>query len=310
MSWKSIVSAGLLCILASPAWAVPSLSVTRSYNQAQGAIIWEVRVTQDTLTSLGIELPMQLAGYAATPLTAGLPFLRDSGGDATNGAVGNTWYYNETAAGSGVLLWNTQQIASNQTQNVGANPFTGNQTEGLWIDTATRRLFAALGSDINMPDVDGTLAGRQIATLHIATSDGILSWTNAVLAESGVTTTVSGSLGSIVARGDMNGNGVRNFQDATPFGLALTNPSGYAAQFPGLNRSARGDMNGNGVFNFQDATPFGNCLVNAATCLAPPTSGGGSGGLSLAGSVVPEPTSIGLVGFAVLGLLGIYRRNR
>jgi hypothetical protein len=306
MSWKSIVITGLLCVVAAPAWAVPSLSFTSSYNAAQDAIIWEVRVTQDTATALAIEAPFTLANHPV--ITNFTPFLRDSGGDATNGAVGQTWYYNETAAGSGTLVWNTQQDAADTEQDFGNNPFTGTETEGLTIDTVARTLFAALGSDVNLPDIDGVTAGTQVATLHIASGDGILNWTDLIVAESSAQTLLTGSRNSIRARGDMNGNGTLTFADITPYTQILGAAGGIAAYnvaFLGLNGRARGDFTGEGNTTFADIPTFTSCL-SGGSCGPPlagvPGGGSGSGGGG-AGIATPEPSSIVMVFFAALGLL-------
>jgi hypothetical protein len=167
------------------------------------------------------------------------------------------------------------------------------------------RLFAALGSDTNMPDVDGGLAGRQIATLHIASSDGIFSWTDAVLAESGVNTLVSGSRNSI-RLADMNGDGNVNGLDVTPFVQVVANLALYQAAFPGLDGVGRGNINGDADANGLDVTPFVTCV----TMVGCPGSGGGSGGGGgVAASAVPEPGSIllALIGAAALGFV---RRGR
>jgi hypothetical protein len=307
MSWKSIVSAGLLCIVASPAWAVPSLSVVRSYNSGLGVIEWQVRVTQDTATALAIEAPFTL-----TPVTAGFNVnLRSnsstsqtthSSGD-NNGAANQTWYYNVDTNGT-TLLWNTKQSASDLEQNIGANPFTGTQTEGLWLNTANNRLFAALGSDVNMPDADAGLAGRQVRTLHIASNDGVLNWSNLKIAESGtLAATLSGSFSSI-RKADMNGDGVVNGLDVTPFVQALTNLSAYNTAFAGLDGVARADINGDGAANGLDVTPFVSCVTGGGC--AP---GAGSGGISA--SVVPEPAStfLLLMGSVAAVMFGGRRRS-
>lgn len=307
MSWKSIVITGLLCVVASPVLAVPSITAKPTYSAANGGIMWEVQVTQDGNNSLALELPIVLQGFTGSFTT----FLNNAaGGDKTNGAANSTWYYNETAAGSGTVIWNTTgnpTNAANETQNTGNNPFTGTITEGLQIDTAGKRLFAALGSSINLPDADAVAAGKQVATLHILTSDGQLSWTNAIVAENGTNNTITGKVGSVV-RGDMNGNGARNFLDVSPFGTALSNPANYATQFPGLDRIARGDMNGNGALNFLDVAGFGNCLSNPATCIANPVVGAGSGSEAVGSSAVPEPASLVLLLLSAVAGVGLRRR--
>ncbi|MEW6249473.1 MAG: hypothetical protein AB1716_02420 [Planctomycetota bacterium] len=55
--------------------------------------------------------------------------------------------------------------------------------------------------------------------------------------------------------GDMNCDGVVNFDDINPFVLALSDPPGYAAAYPDCDR-ALGDVNGDGVVDFDDINPF------------------------------------------------------
>ncbi len=63
--------------------------------------------------------------------------------------------------------------------------------------------------------------------------------------------------GQVVQRvpGDLNCDGVVNFSDINPFVLALTDPAGYAAAFPGCNL-LNADINGDGVVDFSDINPF------------------------------------------------------
>ena len=309
MSWKSIVTAGLLCVVASPVLAVPTLNVTRTYNQAMGVIEWQVTVTPTSgyTGALAIEAPFTVQGVGAFN-----PMLRansstsettHSTGD-NNGAANQTWYYNVDTNGT-TLLWNTKQLASNLEQNPGDNPYTApTRTDGLWLNTANNRFYASLGSDVSMP--------TPVKVLHIASNDGVVRWNNLKIEETGApgtSTLLTGQFTSIL-RGDMNGNGTRNFLDVAPFGLALNNPAAYAAQFPGLDRVARGDMNTNGALNFLDVSPFGVCLGGGVCPSNPVLAGSGSGGGSIGGSaVVPEPTAMVLGLWSVLAAIGLLRRR-
>lgn len=59
-------------------------------------------------------------------------------------------------------------------------------------------------------------------------------------------------------RGDMNNDRFVDFGDINPFTLALSDPTGYASAFPGLERSMvwHGDVNCDGSFDFADINPF------------------------------------------------------
>jgi hypothetical protein len=202
-------------------------------------IEWEVTITQDGTGSLAVELP-----FVLSPASTGFTTTLYPGSGIVNGAPNQTWYYNETFLGSGVLVWNTQDDPNNHDQNLGANPFTMTNTEGLYVDTAGKVFFSALGSGVNLPD--------PVPTLHVASSDGELTWSDAIIAEEGETYLVSGMATSILV-GDLNGDGELTFAgDFAPFQLAKTNPAGYEALFPGLDYRARGDLNGDGMFDDGD----------------------------------------------------------
>jgi hypothetical protein len=151
----------------------------------------------------------QVFGQPGSPATLFPLFMNDAKGDDTNGGIDATWYYNETAAGSGELLWNISvpPNASDHTQNPGDNPFTGTTTSGLWIDAPNRRLFASLGSTTNLPDALSLMPGKQVRLLHVLTSDGILNWTNATIIENGVEYSDIGGTAKSIVPGDMNGSG-------------------------------------------------------------------------------------------------------
>lgn len=61
--------------------------------------------------------------------------------------------------------------------------------------------------------------------------------------------------------GDLNCDGVMNNFDIDPFVLALTDPAGYAAAFPGCD-VCTGDVNSDGLFNNFDIDPFVACILN------------------------------------------------
>jgi len=56
-------------------------------------------------------------------------------------------------------------------------------------------------------------------------------------------------------RGDLNCDGLINFDDINPFVLALTDPAGYAIAYPNCN-ILNGDINGDGRVDFDDINPF------------------------------------------------------
>lgn len=60
--------------------------------------------------------------------------------------------------------------------------------------------------------------------------------------------------------GDMNCDGEVDFGDINPFVLALTDPAGYAVQFPDCS-VFNADITGDGKVNFEDINPFVDLLV-------------------------------------------------
>jgi hypothetical protein len=97
--------------------------------------------------------------------------------------------------------------------------------------------------------------------------------------------------GDGITAGDLNGDGLVNFGDLTPFVKALTDIPGYEAMFPGIDRVAACDVSGDGLCNFGDLTPFVSLL----------TGGPGSA------TSVPEPTSLCL---CICTLLVVFGRRR
>jgi hypothetical protein len=159
-------------------------------------------------------------------------------------------------------------------------------------------LFAALGSDVNMP--------QPVNTLHIASNDGVLNWSNLLIAEDGVSgggaggVSLTGSFSSI-KKADMNGDGAVNGLDVNPFVQQLTNPAGYLVSFPGLDGQARADINNDVASNGLDVQPFVVC-VTMGGC---PGGGGGSGEVGGLGAIgIPEPATIALLALGALALLG------
>jgi hypothetical protein len=314
MSWKNLLlCGGLVCVLTSRAAAQPEITVTSSYNTTLDVIEWVLSITpSDGYTgALAIEAPFILDGFGSFN-----PTLRANGSTSqtthsagdNNGTGAQSWYYNVDTNGT-TLLWNTKGSSADIEQNTGANPFSGTETDGLWMDTATNSLFASLGSDVNMP--------VPVKTIHFASNDGNVYWDDLMVEETGdpgSTELLTGAATS-VKRVDMDGNGVISGLDIQPLidvlnGLLVTN---YNPVYPGLDGIARADADNNGVVSGLDIQPSIDCL-NAIACpmttipAAPAFPGAGSGaGVATAG--VPEPASAILFLLGALAM-GAVRRNR
>jgi len=59
----------------------------------------------------------------------------------------------------------------------------------------------------------------------------------------------------VLRHGDLNCDGTVDFSDINPFVLALTDPAGYAQQYPGCP-ILNGDVNADGRVDFDDINPF------------------------------------------------------
>src|SRR6186997_668090 len=87
MSWKSLITAGLFCLLASPAFAVgPTESIVKggtfasNYLDVNGDWVWKVQITPDQTI---------VPDTTGTPMAAELGFTSSKGG-ATAAVVGGS----------------------------------------------------------------------------------------------------------------------------------------------------------------------------------------------------------------------------
>jgi hypothetical protein len=314
MSLKRILSAGFaFCVLASSAWAVPTITATPSQTvNASGNRVWTIRVIPDggasLPSSLSVELPFtHFASTSARPMG-----IIDNAAIDVNtgnaGAANDTWYYNETTAGSGTPLWNTAASGvGDLSQNVGTNPFcpagagcpadfnpttAGHQTEGLY--TGGANLFAALGSTIIS---SGTTS---VNTMQIVTQGGggVLRMGAGVVGQAGSQFNIAAK--DFYVPGDFDGNGVVGPSDYSlllfAFNQSYTTQPNWDGALP---------SNPNGIVGPAD---YSNLLFNFN---AGQSFGSGAGGEVVGGSDVPEPTSALLVALAcgTLGFAGCRRRR-
>jgi hypothetical protein len=151
MSWKSLVTAGLLCVLASPAFAAPNMGIVKGGTQAgtngnldaNGNWVWTVQVTPDVSAAT-------VGDTSGTPVAVELGFTSTSSGTAGQGSVVSV--ARNPAGGTG----------SFDTLNPGSAIF------GSW-QTSTNGLLDAnsnnrpTGIQLNAPGV-GTTAGASYTT--------------------------------------------------------------------------------------------------------------------------------------------------
>lgn len=273
MSWKSLVTAGLLCVVAVPAWAAPSIKVLDG-GLSGGNRVWNVVVTPTGTSSVGVEL-----GFA-----------RPTGLGNILTAVSNANWADDGIAPVG---------------NPGSNPYTGTQTEGVVLGAGGANVFASLGStNILTGGVDSTVltitTQGPISVLDLSGVFGPGS-DSAFLAETvgGVSSIATpklryGIYGDFAAGSPNNAVNSADFGEfASLFGKPVASQTVLEKQI--IDRFL---LPGGGVVG---AAQFGQFASNFG--FSGPAAASGSGGLA-----VPEPTSFGMLLLAVCGLMA--RRSR
>ncbi|MCI0333411.1 MAG: hypothetical protein L0228_09330 [Planctomycetes bacterium] len=296
MSWKCFVTTSLLCVLATPAFAAPTVQVVpggtfaNNHLNAAGDWVWHVRLSQSSP-------PVDVDGAgplpAGSPLGAELGFAETSGEllSATNLADG----FDTSNPGSPIFGWEVYSD-TNGDLVIDSTPPTDDEPVGLQMDATLDQIFAALGSVDYLADVDGKgfieiiIDGPNSA--GILETDLVMSGAYGVAGDMGRISeldgdmvapdsvnydTFSGTFSRMALAGDTDLNGAVNFDDFQNL-LGNYNLAGEWYQ---------GDFNDSGTVDFND---FQDLLANY-NAVYNVNSGAGAGG----GGAVPEPTTAVLV---------------
>jgi hypothetical protein len=339
MSWKSLVSASVLCVVASPVFAAPTLQVTKGGSNASnnldanGFWRWNVTVTPD--------LAIVPAGANGTPVATELGFKSTASvgdvagqGDLINVARLNpNTNFDNLNPGTAIFAWQTGAALLDPTSN---NKPTGIQTN---CPTGTcsneQRVFAGSGTGsvlgsaneafVALGSVDYTTAGakdlitittkRPVVTLAdpITTNKIQVSGSytgNGRISQINGGTSPNWTVGNFDTFGGATNSFTRTARGGdtdldgdNDFNDYLNNLFVNYLQ-PGTKTWENGDFDGNATVNFDDYLILFTNYLSANYTVGPTTPGAGSG------SAVPEPASIALVSLALLGGLGVSRRKR
>lgn len=323
MSWKSLVSAGLLCVLAVPAFAAPTVAITNGGLDTDGNWVWNVTVTP---TATG------------TPLASELGFKVTSGGGLVSAANAAPLVWDTNTPGNQIFTWETSYGSPLKPEGVQANctgcTVTNTATAGghaaTQVNGALNEIFAALGS-IDLTSGAATqyltikTAGPTDTSLTSAiTLSGSYDGANKSGRISEITTGsnsvnykgFTGVASRTLVAGDANLSGVGGPGAAVTL-ADLTILAGNLNK-PGNFTWAQGDFNGTTTGNqvtLADLTILASNLnkaaqVGALSNLSKVGVVEGAGAGLGAGGAVPEPASVALIGLALIGSLGLVGRKR
>jgi hypothetical protein len=295
MSWKLLVSAGLLCVVVSPVLAAPTLTVDLVRNgsglpllDASGNWQWVVSVTPDatlfaaqgaqgTGGSVATELGFTASGAALQSVTKnGTNFPNDDPG----ASLGAGFPTNTATTALGV-----QTLGNNAAVNLGSDFFTtATAKQAVIITTAGPSTSGSLSSTLTWLGAYGTGSNKGRLAQGAGNPGG------------GNFDTFAGALTKTAFGGDATLSGKTDITDLT---ILATNFN-KAGNFTWAGGDFNGSTGGTGEVNITDLT----ILASNFNKLQPGGAPGAGGG-----AAVPEPSSLVLLLGCALGAIAAVRRR-
>ena len=329
MSWKSFVTAGLLCLLASPVLAVPLVEIVpggtfaSNHLNEDGDWVWHVRIYQTDDPIVDVDDGGSLA--PGSPLGVELGF-KEMVSTLLSAANLNDGFDFTSNPGNGIFGWEVLSDTDGD-GSIWADPPTNSipdpDDEPAGVQTNLNEIFSALGSVDYLTDVDGkgyleiiidgpntsaSLSTNIVMSGDYGTAQGRVAELNdgfnPALPTSGTNPysvnydiyDLDVTREAMAGDADLDGNvNIFDFQ-------ALDANYGQ----PGTYYWYQGDFNGDETVNIFDFQALDGNYGSTYTVGEGGSVGGGAGGGGNA--PVPEPTSAALALIAGSLLLG--RRNR